>query len=179
MKKRESKPPEDEVFRAAVADVTPLDARHTTSVTKPPARPRRRTRAENQALLDDLSDTVSHHRDAGEPLTFSRPGIQRQAVRQLRRGGSRVEDELDLHGLTVAQARPLLVRFLNSCAQRGVRRVRIIHGKGLRSDNREGVLKGLVASWLAQRADVLAFHEARAAEGGSGAVIVLLRNMSV
>lgn len=173
MKKRGSKPPADEEFRAAVADVTPLDAPQKVEPHKPRLRPRRRADAYG-SLRDDLSDRA-YERAPGEPLTFNRPGVQRQALRRLRRGGSRVEDELDLHGLTVAQARPLLIRFLDDCARRGVRRIRIIHGKGLRSEGREGVLKGLVAGWLAQRTDVLAFHEARAAEGGSGAVIVLLR----
>jgi DNA-nicking Smr family endonuclease len=166
---------EDPLFRAAVADVIPLDAPDTIPPTTSRPRPRRRKREQDHTLPDDLTDRM-YERAPGEPLTFSKPGVQRQKLRKLRRGGSLVEDELDLHGLTVAQARPLLVRFLNGCGRRGVRCVRIVHGKGLRSEEREGVLKGLVAGWLAQRPDVLAFHEARAAEGGSGAVIVLLRS---
>ncbi len=96
-------------------------------------------------------------------------------MRALRRGGPSIEDELDLHGLTVAQARPLLIAFLNACRENDFRHVRIIHGKGLRSETRGGVLRGMVASWLMQRDDVLAFHQARPADGGSGAVLVLLR----
>jgi DNA-nicking Smr family endonuclease len=182
MKKRAApappKPARDSLFRASVADVTPMPARNEASLEKPRPRPRPRDRELDVAVTDTLSDAVPFTRDAGEPLSFTRPGLQRQAVRRLRRGGSRVEDELDLHGLTVSQARPLLVGFLEHCGRTGARHVRIIHGKGLRSETGEGVLKGMVASWLTQRADVLAFHEAKVADGGSGAVMVLLRSNS-
>jgi DNA-nicking Smr family endonuclease len=164
-------------FRVAVSGVTPLPARNKAPLEKPRPRPRPRDRELDEAVTDTLSDSVPFTREPGEPLSFTRPGLQRQALRRLRRGGSRVEDEIDLHGLTVAQARPLLVAFLEHCGRTGARHVRIIHGKGLRSHTGEGVLKGMVASWLTQTADVLAFHEAKAADGGSGAVIVLLRGM--
>ena len=70
----------------------------------------------------------------------------------------------------------MLISFLNACGRRGYTRVRVIHGRGLRSESGEGVLKRMVASWLAQREDVLAFCEAPRGEGGAGAVIVLLRS---
>jgi DNA-nicking Smr family endonuclease len=172
----QSKPSEDLAFRRAVAGVTPLAQPNKAALDKPRPRPRPRDPDEERSYQDDLSDSIPFTREPGEPLAFSRPGLQRQTLRRLRRGGSRVEDELDLHGLTVAQARPLLITFLARCRARGATHVRIIHGKGLRSESGEGVLKGMVASWLAQRDEVLAFHEARAADGGSGAVIVLLRS---
>jgi DNA-nicking Smr family endonuclease len=166
---------EDPLFRAFVSDVAPLPSRNKASVRKPRPRPIVGAEQDGGAHADELTDHLTSTRAPGEPLSFSRPGVQRQVLRQLRRGGSSIEDELDLHGLTVAAARPLLVAFLNSCGRRGLRRVRIIHGKGMRSEIGEGVLKGMVASWLTQRHDVLAYHEARPADGGSGAVIVLLR----
>ena len=168
-------PKEDPHFRKAVGDVTPLPARNKAAIEKPLPHPRVRDPEQDLAVTDNLSDSASFEREAGEPLSFKRSGVQRQTLRQLRRGGSRIEDELDLHGLTVSQARPLLVAFLERCRASGARHVRIIHGKGLRSESGEGVLKGMVASWLAQRDDVLAFHEAKPADGGSGAVVVLLR----
>jgi DNA-nicking Smr family endonuclease len=166
---------QDPLFRASVSDVAPLPPRNKAALHKPRPRPVPRAQQHENTDGDELSDQLLFPRAPGEPLSFSRPGVQRQALRQLRRGGSSIEDELDLHGLTVAAARPLLVAFLNACGHRGLRRVRIIHGKGMRSEMGEGVLKGMVASWLAQRDDVLAYHEARPADGGSGAVIVLLR----
>jgi DNA-nicking Smr family endonuclease len=168
-------PKEDPHFRKAVGDVTPLPARNKAALEKALPHPRLRDPEEDRAVTDALSDSAPFVREAGEPLKFNRPGVQRQTLRQLRRVGSRVDDELDLHGLTVAEARPLLVGFLARCRASGARVVRIIHGKGLRSESGEGVLKGLVASWLAQREDVLAFHEAKPADGGSGAVVVLLK----
>jgi len=113
--------------------------------------------------------------DAADPLTFQRPGLSQQAIRRLRRGHWVVKDELDLHGLNREQAREQLVAFLHECQRRDSRCVRIIHGKGLSSKNNEPVLKQLVKSWLMQREDVLAFVQARPAEGGSGAVIVMLK----
>jgi len=64
---------------------------------------------------------------------------------------------------------------LNHCQLHQAKCVRIIHGKGLSSKNNEPVLKQLVRNWLIQRPDVLAFVPAQPAEGGSGAVIVLLK----
>jgi DNA-nicking Smr family endonuclease len=166
---------EDALFRELVGDVAPLKVSDRVLLTKVPPKPRPRPRDHNDLQVDELSDYAVPEREPGQPLSFTRPGVQRQKVRQLRRGGHAIEDELDLHGLTVSAARPLLVRFLNACGRRGLRCVRVIHGKGMRSQSGEGVLKGMVASWLAQRSDVLAYHEARPADGGSGAVIVLLR----
>ena len=114
-------------------------------------------------------------REAGDPLRFARPGVQRQTLKRLRRGGAIVQDELDLHGSTTAEARLLLVRFLDDACRRGLRYVRVIHGKGLRSGGGEGVLKTRVAGWLSHHENVLAISEAGPAEGGSGAVLVLLR----
>ena len=88
-----------------------------------------------------------------------------------------IQDELDLHGHTALEARESLVRFLNDCLRNGARCVRIIHGKGLRSKNREPVLKTKVANWLIQRNEVLAFCQARQVDGGSGAVMVLLKSV--
>ena len=113
--------------------------------------------------------------EAGEELTFTRNGIGPQSLKKLQRGHWMVQDELDLHGLTSAEARATLVEFLDRCLRRGVRCVRIIHGKGLRSPNREPVLKQKVGYWLMQREDVLAFRQARPSDGGGGAVMVLLK----
>jgi len=96
-------------------------------------------------------------------------------LRRLRRGHWVIQEELDLHGLTVNEAHALLSSFLNQCVRRGLRCVRIVHGKGLRSKNREPVLKRKVAGWLIQREEILAYCQARQADGGSGAVVVLLK----
>jgi DNA-nicking Smr family endonuclease len=131
--KRRRESEADPLFRASVADVVPLRGHDRVPRHHPLPKPRPRPRHAHDALGDDLSDHLPYTREAGEPLKFTRPGLQQQAVRKLRRGGSAIEKELDLHGMTIAQARPLLVAFLNSCSRNGLRHVRIVHGKGLRS----------------------------------------------
>jgi len=183
MKKRPDKPAADEnevrLFHAALADVLPL--KNSGRVVHPQPRlkpvPAQRLRDERAALADSLSDHIPWNADieTGEELSFLRNGISAHTLRKLRRGHWAIQDELDLHGSTVAEARPMLIEFLNSCLRNDLRCVRIIHGKGLRSKNREPVLKSKVAHWLMQRDEVLAFCQARPTEGGGGAAVVLLK----
>ena len=164
-----------DLFRRSVSDATPLAPHDKADLEPPRPKPRRRANDHyDEAPANGLSDHVpsSVRDDLGVPLSFVRSG-NRQALKQLRR--KRVDDELDLHGLTVAEARPLFAAFLEHCRDTGARHVRIIHGKGLRSRNQVPVLKGIVAGWLMQRDDVLAFCEAPPAGGGAGAVVVLLK----
>ena len=104
-----------------------------------------------------------------------RPGVSRQTLRKLRHGYWDIQARLDLHGSTRDQARRELVEFLNRSREQEYRCVQVIHGKGLSSKGHEPVLKIRVGSWLAQLDDVLAFCQAMPEEGGSGAVMVLLR----
>ena len=101
-------------------------------------------------------------------------GVQPAVGRRLRRGEYRVEREIDLHGLTVAEAKQALRGFLIEALERGVRCVRIVHGKGLRSGHRGPVLKATVSAVLRRSGAVLAYVSARPADGGTGAVYVLL-----
>jgi DNA-nicking Smr family endonuclease len=109
------------------------------------------------------------------PLSFQRSGVRTQVMRRLRRGLYPVEDELDLHGLDQAAARDQLSDFLSISRAAGRRCVRIIHGKGYRSGARGPVLKVAVNLWLQRHWDVMAFTSAKAIDGGTGAVYVLLR----
>ncbi|HET9664707.1 MAG TPA: Smr/MutS family protein [Burkholderiales bacterium] len=181
MKKRENKPATEDVelLRASLADVVPLPRanRAHTAATPPQPIPVQRLRDERAALADSLSPHVpwdSGH-ETGEELAYLRPGLPSVTLRKLRRGHWVLQDEIDLHGSTTPEARALLSGFLADCLRRGLRCVRVIHGKGLRSKNREPVLKQKVARWLMQRDDVLAYCQARRTEGGSGAVVVLLK----
>ena len=172
-------PDEAELFRASVSDVVPLPARGRTELERPRPQPipAQRLRDERETLKDSLSHQFPWDAgiETGEELSYARHGIGTQTLRKLRRGHWVIQDELDLHGLTVEEARDLLVEFLNQCARRGLRCLRVIHGKGLRSRNREPVLKRKVAGWLMQRQEILAFCQARPADGGSGALLVLLK----
>jgi DNA-nicking Smr family endonuclease len=170
---------EASLFRASVSDVTPLPrpARVEHDRPRPHPIPAQRLRDDRETLADSLSDEVPWDLglETGEELSYARNGIGSQTLRRLRRGHWVIQDELDLHGLASEEARVLLVEFLNRCQRRGLRCVRIIHGKGLRSPNREPVLKRKVASWLMQRQEILAFCQARRTDGGGGAVVVLLK----
>lgn len=161
-------------------DATPLLAsgRRFPPFRRLPPIPLQRLNDERQALVDSLSDHIPWQdaMENGEELLYLRPGMDRQVLRKLRRGHWVVEDELDLHGYTSDEARLQLAAFLNACRQHGLRCVRIIHGKGLRSPNREPVLKVKVKHWLIQRDEVLAFCQARPVDGGSGAALVLLKS---
>lgn len=166
-----------ELFRQAVTGARPLrhDNIKTTRHRKKPI-PRQRQRDEQLIMQTLLSDPVDlTDIQTGDEAIFTRSGVQASVMRKLRRGQLRIEAELDLHRMTREEARTALVNFLSACRHQHKRCVRIIHGKGLGSVNKQPVLKGLVVHWLQQRDDVLAFCSARPNDGGSGALYVLLR----
>jgi DNA-nicking Smr family endonuclease len=179
-----AKPAEDgaTLFRRAVADAVPLAPcnRVERLHRRPKPLARQRLLDEQQVLIDALADPWDWEAaiSTGEELFFSRPGVPAAALRKLRRGGWVIQGELDLHGHTGDEARTALAAFLHRCMKADCRCVRIIHGKGLGSKNRLPVLKNKVRHWLMQRDDVLAFCQARAVDGGTGAVIVLLKSSS-
>lgn len=164
-------------FRDAVRDVAPLaePGKITHSRKRPQPIPQQAPCDAQFASADSLSDYIPLEIEAGDAWSFMRPGVSHQTLRRLRRGYWGIQAQLDLHGFIRDQARLELIAFLNASGQRGFRCVRVIHGKGLGSKDRGPVLKTLVGSWLAQRDDVLAFCQARAEDGGSGAVLVLLK----
>jgi DNA-nicking Smr family endonuclease len=132
---------------------------------------------ERSALVESMSGPISLDDavDSGEELVFLREGVTRQVLRKLRRGHWVVEDSLDLHGMNRVEAALSVAEFLRRCGLRRLRCVRIVHGKGLGSRNREPVLKDKLRRWLALREEVLAFCQAPATQGGGGAALVLLR----
>ena len=182
MKRRRAPPTptEDEraLFREAVSGAKPIlpDKVHHEP-PPPPALPRQHWRDEAEALAKSLNPAPLDLRlEGGDEPTFLRPGLARTVLRDLRRGRWVVQDQLDLHGAKREEARLLLADFLGNALRRGLRCVRIIHGKGLGSPGREPVLKGLVRGWLMHRQEVLAYCQARAAEGGAGALVALLKS---
>ena len=180
-----TRPPEDDpeetadearLFRDAVRDVRPLRSR-APALQRPRVRPRAHfTRADRAAVLRESLDAPvpDPQLAGGEELVFHRPQVQPAVLRKLRRGQYRVESELDLHGMTVAEAKRALRHFLVHALGRRLRCVRIIHGKGLRSGHRGPVLKSTVSAVLRRTGAVLAYVSARQVDGGSGAVYVLL-----
>ena len=127
-----------------------------------------------------LSEAISDEFDVGtlldtdENLSFRRPGIGPDVTRKLRAGEWSIQRQIDLHGLRRDEAREHLSFFIREAHQQGIRCVRVVHGKGLGSPGKAPVLKSRVHSWLVQKQEVLAFVQAKPADGGGGALLVLL-----
>ncbi|MCK8516403.1 Smr/MutS family endonuclease [Methylonatrum kenyense] len=166
------------LFQEAMADVRRLRDQRQVTGDWPRPKPVPQQRAADEAavvrelLVHDIDPVTM---ETGEELYFARPGVQRRVMRKLRRGQYTVQDELDLHGMTVPVAREAVQQFIAESRAQDRRCVRIIHGKGHRSSNRGPVLKGKLDRWLRQWDEIIAFTSARPVDGGTGAVYVLLR----
>ena len=157
-------PPED-------VDPLPEGKRKELPKARPAPIPRQTRRDEQAALQESLGPlSPDDAMDTGEELLFVRPGVSRQTLRKMRKGHWVVEAQIDLHGLDRHAALSQTGEFLEKAKKRGLRCVRIVHGKGL------GVLKAKLRKWLPMKDEVLAFTQAPAAQGGSGALLVLLRS---
>lgn len=170
---------ESEVFQREVADVTPLrpTGRREPETRHRSPQARQRQQDEQQALAQSLSDEIDIEQllEADEALSFRRAGVGQDALARLRRGHWTVQAQLDLHGLRTDEAREQVVYFISQARRNGLRCVRVIHGKGLGSEGRQPVLKDKVLRWLPQQKEVIAFCQAPPSMGGSGALLVLLR----
>ncbi|MEK8050414.1 Smr/MutS family protein [Ideonella sp. DXS22W] len=169
---------EHDLFARAVGPVNPLRDRGLAELElpRPPPLPRQRELDEQAALAATMSDEVTLESllltDDG--LSFRRAGIGPDVVNKLRRGHWALQGQLDLHGHNRDEAREMLAAFVRDSHRRGMRCVRVVHGKGNGSPGRQPVLKGKVQKWLAQCAEVIAFAQATGPQGGAGALVVLL-----
>lgn len=170
---------EENLFSEAVKDARPLpdSNRAFHKINKPKPIPKQFIRDEQQALIDSLSDHYipAHEIETGEELLYLREGHSPDILRKLRRGNWVIQAHIDLHGLVSDEARLYVATFISDCKKRGIRCVRIVHGKGLGSRNREPILKHKLRGWLIQKDEVIAYAQAKPQDGGSGAVIVLLK----
>ena len=165
-------------FRRAIPDAKPLKTNDRVPETKRKPKPRARfARADEQKVLHESLeaeiDDIEH--GSGAALRFHRPSVGRRTMRKLARGGYSVQAELDLHGMTTAEAKPRLSDFIEYSAMQGHLCVRIVHGKGIGSGARGPVLKNAVNRWLRKWDSVLAFVSTRQVDGGTGAIYVLLQ----
>ena len=169
---------ERNLFATSVGAVMALRRPAATAPARRPPAPVARQREQDEALVmvEALSDEfdVESLLDTDDSLSFRRRGIAQEVVRKLRRGVWATQAQLDLHGMRRDEARQALGEFIREAGREGWRCVRVIHGKGNGSPGREPVLKSKVKSWLVQKKEVIAFTQARAADGGAGAVMVLL-----
>ena len=164
------------LFRAAIGRVRELHGTPDAPATPRPAPEPVQARADEARVRDEL---LTHPIEPGtielgEEISYLKPGQPTRLLQQLRRGRYSVRAEIDLHEMSAAVAREAIGQFLDDCRRHHELCVRIVHGKGLRSQARGPVLKQLTDTLLRRRADVLAFASARPAQGGTGAVLVLL-----
>ena len=171
------------LFRDQISDVRPLKSDERVEAIKKQHSPRPLRKSQlniddDHTAIEILSDPVDLREvEVEDVLFFARPGIQQKVQKKLRRGEFSIEDELDLHGYTVIEAKTAIQEFFKECKKYQKRYVRIIHGKGYRSEQKIPVLKTHVAYWLPQHNDVMAFASAQAKDGGTGALYVILKKL--
>jgi DNA-nicking Smr family endonuclease len=177
MSARDDSTDDARLFRDAVGRVRPLKRETAPAPRKPKPKPEPAQAERDEAGV--RSELLVHAFDpaaieVGDEIHYLKSGQPEKLLKQLRRGHFSVRAELDLHEMTTAVAREAIRAFLDESIARREFCVRIVHGKGLRSRADGPVLKRLTAMLLARRKDVLAYASARPAQGGTGAVIVLL-----
>lgn len=169
---------EKDLFIRAAGAVQPMPVKHRVLLKKtpPPPQPMQYQRDEKAVLIEAISDEfdVGTLLEIDEHLSFRRPGIGPDVTRKLRRGDWTIQRQIDLHGMRRDEARERLSFFIREAFKQGIRCVRVVHGKGLGSPGKAPVLKSRVHSWLVQKQEVLAFVQAKPADGGAGALVVLL-----
>jgi DNA-nicking Smr family endonuclease len=180
--KKKHAPEEDDasLFYAAMDGVQQITHRGEAPVPNPRLPELIDEHAEALAQLSDLVAGQGDFdiADSDEFIEGAILGTDRNLLRTLRRGDFSLQGRLDLHGMTQAEAKTAVDRFLTDSRRAGKRCVLIVHGRGLHSKDQVPVLKGLLKVWLSQKHVgklVLAFATARPQDGGAGAVYVLLR----
>jgi len=167
-----------ELFRNRIGPVQKIkQVRMPVRKPRPAPYPVQRD-ADVQAVLREMASAplVNDYCLTGDELFFKHPGIQHRVLEKLRKGKFAIERELDLHGMISRDAQAALGRFLLHCRQHDIRCVRIIHGKGRGSRDGKPVIKNKLDGWLRHSPQVLAYCSARACDGGTGAVYVMLKN---
>jgi DNA-nicking Smr family endonuclease len=164
-------PDDAALFRETIGAVKPLPEQNRITPKPSPRKTLPRPPATPSAIPDTLSDFAAEN----APGEYLSNGLSRMALRKLRRGGWPVQDRLDLHGNNSDAARKLLQEFLHEAMQQKLRCVLVIHGKGLNSRGGEAILRKLTRHWLTQHHLVLGYCDAPPRDGGSGAVLVLLK----
>ena len=175
---------EAELFRKAMSDVTPLAAcsRPIKKIRPRPSHRMQLPHCDDQDTLNALQDLIRHGdgfivSQTPEYMECANPGACREVLRRLHAGRYAIQDHVDLHGLSVAEAAPVMERFIRRSVERGLRAVLVVHGRGLTSPGKP-VLKQKVLHWVTRgrlRKWVIALTSARSCDGGAGATYLLLR----
>ena len=167
------------LFQAAVGKVERMPEPRLANLRPAPPQPipKQQQLDEAAALQEAISDEVDVTTllDTDDNLSFRRPGVGTDVTQKLRKGKWAIQRQIDLHGLRSDDARDTLAAFVREAHRQGIRCIRVVHGKGLGSPGKAPVLKEKVRRWLVQKSEVVAFVQAQPAQGGAGALIVLLQ----
>lgn len=170
------------LFQAAIGKVKPLEPPLRAKLTPEPPKPipKQQMLDDAAALQEALSDEVDVTTllDTDDNLSFRRPGVGTDVTQKLRKGKWSIQKQIDLHGYRSDEARDALGAFIRESHRNGIRCVRVVHGKGLGSPGKAPVLKDKVHKWLVQKSEVVAFVQAQPAQGGAGALVVLLQPLN-
>jgi len=167
------------LFREAVGEVRSVDNDRIETEVRPKRPLLRHTEQDDRSVMRSLLEDLSEFDflETGEHLSYTQPGVQRSVLKKLKSGRYAIQSEIDLHGLTVDEARQELAEFLHAAQERRHLCIRVIHGKGRKTAERAPRLKPAVNQWLQRNKRVIAFCSARINDGGTGAVYVLLKRL--
>ncbi len=165
-----------ELFRNSIGQVKPI--KNSNQIQPDKSRPKPYPQKNQQAKNSHFNAASGHEIDRlaqEDSVSFLAAGLQKNVIKKLRKGHFGLDASIDLHGLTSKEANQYLYRFIEDSLEKGYRSVHIIHGKGYRSDDNQPVLKNDINHWLRQHKQVQAFCSAAPRDGGTGAVMVLLK----
>lgn len=173
---------DDDLFFAAMSDVKPLKGTQDKVISQSQSNDKESSRARRQAAQanewEDPNQLTSEAVEMLHPddiLSFKKDGVQQGVFKNLRLGKYDIHTVLNLHGKSVAEARKAIYEFVHDSQKMNLRSLLIQHGKGVKSQPQQAIIKSYVNKWLQQLDMVLAFHSAQPQHGGSGAVYVLLK----
>ena len=167
---------QDDKMASLLSGINVLEQDKVTPYRKPVKPIPHQKLKDNERVMEELlaeSDEITSY-ESGDELKFLKNGYPTRLLKKLRRGDYAIQDELDLHGLIVSEAKQETHHFINECARDNVRAIRIVHGKGRNSQGRKPVLKNMLVGWLSKNQHVIAVCSTPANDGGTGAVYVLL-----
>lgn len=172
---------DDDLFQQAMGDVVPLQAEEKVDLKSSPpdttnAEARRQAAlADVESASEGLTGDYIKGLDPYDILDFKRPGIQHGVYKNLRQGKYAIDARLDLHRMSVEQARLAVAQFIKDCVANDIRCALINHGKGIDRQPQPALLKSCVNHWLPQLPQIMAFHSAQKHHGGVGATYILLK----
>lgn len=175
-----NKTPDSDFFLSQMKGVKPIKVEEKVVLASPhqdKTSLEKRRKAATAELEKDKNFLSGEYIEPLDPLAvieFKRDGVQHGVYRSLRMGKYQIDARLDLHNMTIEQARGAVFQFVKDCMAHDIRCALITHGKG---EGREqpAQLKSCVAHWLPQLDEVMAFHSAQKRHGWLGATYILLR----